>query len=88
MQIELNQTTEQILQAQAAAHGRSLNDYAASVLSRFAQAAAHPVALSEQFEIKTHEDALAWILSRNPNLPANAPEATDWQQLKSEARRF
>jgi len=88
MQIELNESTQQFLAAQAAARGRSLNEYVASVLSRFAQAAADPLALSQEFEIETHEDALAWILSRNPNLSTNAPEKTDWQRLKSEGRRL
>jgi len=88
MQIELNETTEQLLAAQAAAQGRPIHEYAANLLSRYAEASAHPLALSRQFDIKTHEDALAWILSRNPNLPLNAPEETDWQQLKSEGRRY
>jgi hypothetical protein len=88
MQIELNEVTAQILATQAAAHGRSINDYAAAVLSRYAEASADPIALSEQFEIKTHEDALAWILSRNPDLPNNAPQDTDWQALKAEGRRY
>ena len=87
MQIELNETTEQLLAAQAAANGRPIDEYAAHVLARYAEASAHPLALSERFEIKSHEDALAWILSRNPNLPSNTPEDTDWQQLKSEGRR-
>jgi hypothetical protein len=88
MEIQLNQAIEHMLEAQAAAHGRPVQEYAASVLARYAQASADPLTLSEQFEIKSHEDALAWILSRNPNLPDNHPEETDWQQLKNEGRRY
>jgi hypothetical protein len=87
MEIQLNPAVEHLLEAQAAAHGRTVHEYAASLLSRYAQASADPLALSEQFEVKTHEDALAWILSRNPTLPTNRPEDTDWQQLKNQGRR-
>ncbi len=86
MQIELNGSTEQILGAQAAAHGCSIDDHVAGVLSRYAAASVQPLALSGQFTIRTHEDALAWILSRNPDFMANAPENTDWQAWRSEGR--
>ena len=86
MQIQLNEITQQILGAQAVAHGCSIDEHIAGVLSRYAAASAQPLSLSEQFTIRTHEDALAWILSRNPNLPTNAPEDTDWQALKAEGR--
>jgi len=88
MQIELKESTEHLLQAQAAAQGRSVHEYAASVLSCYAEALADPLALSEPFEIRTHEAALAWILSRNPNPAANRPEDIDWQQLRAEGRRY
>jgi hypothetical protein len=88
MEIQLNQDVEQMLETQAAAYGRPVHEYVASVLSRFVQATADPRHLGEGFEIKTYEDAVAWILSRNPNLPKNRPEDTDWQQLKNEGRRY
>jgi hypothetical protein len=88
MQIEVSEPTAQILAAQAAANGRSLNVYAESVLTRFARTSSNPLALAEPFEVRTHEDALASILSRNPTIATSRPEETDWQQLKGEGRRF
>ena len=87
MQIELSESTERILEQQASTHGRSVDDYAASVLSRFALASAASVE-NFPFEIESHEDALLWVLSRNPTLGSNRPEETDWQALRSEGRRF
>ena len=88
MQIELSENTEQILAAQANAQGRSLSEFAAGVLARYADATASSIALSPSFEIKTNEDALVWVLSRNPNPEGNRPEEIDWQQMKNEGRRF
>ncbi|RXH56792.1 hypothetical protein [Granulicella sibirica] len=87
MQIELNESAAQILKQQASAHGRSVDDYAAAVLTRFASAS-QAVSEPQAFEIASQEDALLWMLRRNPNVQANRPEDSDRQQLKNEGRRF
>jgi hypothetical protein len=82
MQIEVSDSSVQVLEAQAASLDISVGEYASRLLSRFAEATQHP----ENFRLQTHEDARAWMLSQNPNLPEHSPEI-DWQALKAEARR-
>ena len=37
---------------------------------------------------RAFEDAVAWMLSRNPAIESNRPEEIDWQEIKSEGRRY
>lgn len=88
MHIDLSEGTQQVLGTEATNRGRTLPESAAGLLSRYAEAAVRPIAETSHSPIKTHQDAVAWVLSRNPNPELNHPEDIDWQQLKSDGRRF
>ena len=88
MQIELSKTTEQILTARAIADGYPLNEYIESVLCKYAAVSVQPQEHSGEYKINTFEDAIAWILLRNPKISTTVPQDTDWQALKAEGRRY
>ena len=43
---------------------------------------------SEDFVIRSFEDALAWVRYQNPNMATNRPQDLDWQAIKKEGRRY
>ena len=43
---------------------------------------------SEDFVIRSFEDAVAWMRYQNPNTAINRPQDVDWQALKKQGRRY
>ncbi len=82
MQIELAPEIAKAILAEAEAMGLTPDDVANRHLAALAS-----VIQDGPSPFRNSDEARAWMLSRNPNMPEHSPDI-DWQAVKAEGRRY